>query len=236
MEVILFLQLTFQQLDDHLQSSSVNPPLKRHWGNPWHSKTPVVNRTTFLQANHTLHCKGTCCGEKPKTDNRTDKTRLVPLSELIIKRDSQGESKRQHRIKELNYIDKGRKVEFTIDSGAAETVTGENEFPEFPTIKPSGPERETTYVLPDGSLVGNKGEKHVEVTTNEGAKCTVRMQVTNVRKSLMSVSKICDAGHTVIFHKDGGYIEHEATGQLTKFERSGGVYSLSVNLDNQDVR
>ena len=103
-------------------------------------------------------------------------------------------------------------------------------------MKPEGPERETTYVLPDGSLVGNKGETHVEVTTNEGAKCTVRMQVTSVRKSLMSVSKICDAGHRVTFGRDGGYIEHEATGQKTRFERCGGVYSLKVNLDNQDFR
>ena len=85
-------------------------------------------------------------------------------------------------------------------------------------------------------MVGNKGEKHVEITTNEGAKCTVRMQVTNVRKSLMSVSKVCDAGHRVIFTKEGGYIEHEATGQRTTFSRCGGVYSLSANLDNQGFR
>ena len=70
------------------------------------------------------------------------------------------------------------------------------------------------------------------MTTNEGAKCTVRMQVTNVRKSLMSVSKICDAGHRVIFEKGGGHIEHEATGQRTSFLRKGGVYVLRVNLDN----
>ena len=116
-------------------------------------------------------------------------------------------------------------------------MTSEQEIPEFPTIQQSGPERETTYVLPDGSLVGNQGEKHVEVLTNEGAKCIVGMQVTNVRKSLMSVSKICDAGHKVIFTKGGGYIEHELTGQRTNFDRKGGVYSLRVTLDNkQDFR
>ena len=96
-------------------------------------------------------------------------------------------------------MDKTRNIEMTIDSGAAETVTSEGEMPEFPTLKPGGPERDTKYVLPDGGTVDNQGEKHVEVVTKEGAKCTVRMQVTQVRKSLMSVSRVCDAGHNVVF-------------------------------------
>ena len=37
----------------------------------------------------------------------------------------------------------------------------------------------------------------------EGHKCALKMQVTDVRKPLMSVSKICDAGHKVTFTKDG---------------------------------
>ena len=63
------------------------------------------------------------------------------------------------------------------------------------------------------------------------------MQVTNVRKSLMSVSKICDAGHRVIFEKQGGYIEHVDSGERTRFARRGGVYALQVNLDeSQDFQ
>ena len=120
----------------------------------------------------------------------------------------------------------------TIDSGAAETVTGEHEFPEVPTIAPQGPERKTEYILPDGSVTSNKGEKHVPVVTKEGAQCMVRMQVTNVRKSLMSVSRICDAGHKVTFDKEGGHIQHLETGQVTRFNRRGGVYVLNVCLDN----
>ena len=64
-----------------------------------------------------------------------------------------------------------------------------------------------------------------------GAKCLIRMQVTDVRKSLMSVGKVCDEGHRVIFEKSGGYIEHIATGDKTKFSRKGGVYVLDVELE-----
>ena len=64
----------------------------------------------------------------------------------------------------------------------------------------------------------------------------MRMQVTDVRKSLIRVSKVCDVGHKVVFEQGGGYIEHLESGQRTNFERKGGVYNLKVNLDNQYFR
>ena len=72
-------------------------------------------------------------------------------------------------------------------------------------------------------------------TTKEGAKCVMRMQVTAVRKSLMSVSKICDVGHKVIFESNGGHIEHLSTGQRTQFDRKGGVYTIKVNAGERDL-
>ena len=56
------------------------------------------------------------------------------------------------------------------------------------------------------------------------------MQVTDVRKPLMSVSKICDAGHEVVFNKTGGKIIHLEGGQITKFDRVEDVYRLHVRL------
>ena len=50
----------------------------------------------------------------------------------------------------------------------------------------------------------------------------------------MSVSKICDTGHRVVFESTGGYIEHLESNQNTEFDRKGGVYALRVRLDNQD--
>ena len=119
-----------------------------------------------------------------------------------------------------------------IDSGASETVTAESLIPEVPTVNPVTPERQHVYNLPGGRVINNKGEKHVPVTTHEGAQCLLRMQVTDARKSLMSVSRICDAGHRVTFEANGGCIEHVKSGQRTRFDRKGGIYSLQVNLDD----
>ena len=131
---------------------------------------------------------------------------------------------------EINSIDDNRNIEITIDSGAAETVTGRDMYPEFKTIKNVSDNR-TSYILPSGAELKHHGEKRVNIITQEGSKCTMRMQVTDINKSLMSVSRICDTGHRVICTSEGGYIEHIETGQTTKFERRGGVYVLKANLD-----
>ena len=65
--------------------------------------------------------------------------------------------------------------------------------------------------------------------------CEFKMQVTDVRKPLMSVSKICDAGHSVTFRRDGGEIVDDRTGQMTKFNRIDDVYQLVLELPESDV-
>ena len=60
--------------------------------------------------------------------------------------------------------------------------------------------------------------------------CNLRMQVTHVRKPLMSVSRVCDQGHEVIFRRDGGVIRHITTGQETSFVRRDGVYRMSLKM------
>lgn len=139
---------------------------------------------------------------------------------------------------EISHVDEhqnaSRKIlSLTMDSGAAETVTNLYEAPEYDVVAPRAQERNAQYILPSGELIPNRGEKHVKVRTKEGAKCLIRMQVTDVRKSLMSVGKVCDEGHRVIFEQQGGYIEHLASGEKTKFARKGGVYVLDVELDGR---
>ncbi len=71
--------------------------------------------------------------------------------------------------------------------------------------------------------------------TREGSLCELRMQVTDVRKHLMSVAKICDAGHRGIFWSTGGRLVDNKTGDVTKSDRVDDVYRLDVALPDQDV-
>ena len=88
------------------------------------------------------------------------------------------------------------------------------------------------YTAANGDTMPNRGKKGLHVITQEGQARKVNMQITDVSRALMSVAKVCDAGHTVLFTKKGGTIRNERTGELTNFRRENNVYRLKVKLDN----
>jgi hypothetical protein len=130
---------------------------------------------------------------------------------------------------EVNAFEENQKIRFTVDSGAAETVCKKTDAKNFPIIY-GGNESMTKYIMPNGEIVENDGGKHLKVKTAEGEKFIVRTQLTDVRKPLMSVSKVCDEGNRVIFEENGGFIENKKSGQRTNFLREGNVYVLEMDM------
>jgi hypothetical protein len=95
-----------------------------------------------------------------------------------------------------------------------------------PIVESEGSRQGVMYMAANGTSMPNRAEKHIQLITGEGHKCMLNMQVTDVHKPLMSVARICDAGHEVTFGAGGGMIKHVQTGQVTKFERVDNVYRL----------
>jgi hypothetical protein len=124
----------------------------------------------------------------------------------------------------------------TIDSGASENVISQDFAKSVPIVPSAGSREGVQYVTANGNTMPNKGEKHIPVVTAEGHKCLLNMQVTDVKKPLMSVARICDAGHEVVFTAEGGRIKHLGSGQVTKFQRVDNVYRLRVNLPSGFAR
>lgn len=60
--------------------------------------------------------------------------------------------------------------------------------------------------------------------------CRVRLLVTKVKKPLLSVGRMCDAGNRIVFEQNGGYIQHLATNETVHFKRVGSVYSMEVDI------
>ena len=118
----------------------------------------------------------------------------------------------------------------TIDSGASENVISEEFAPQVKVRASQGSREGVRYVTANGGTMSNRGEKHIHVLITEGHKCMLNMQVTDVKKPLMSVARICDAGHEVVFQSGGGYIKHTESGQITKFNRVDNVYRLKVSV------
>jgi hypothetical protein len=130
----------------------------------------------------------------------------------------------------VNFTEAEQEMTITIDSGASENVLGPSMLPTVPVVESEGSKEGVKYVTANGTVMPNRGEQHIHVKTKEGHKCMLNMQVTDVKKPLMSVARICDAGHEVTFSSSGGVIKHVKSGQVTKFDRIDNVYRLKVGL------
>ena len=120
-----------------------------------------------------------------------------------------------------------KRVELTIDSGAAEHVVGPMDLPHLPV----GPSRKhIQYTMANGHKTSNHGEQHVRAVTQDGHEIAFKAQVTDVHRPLMSVSRICDKGNRVVFEDHGGYIESLTTGKKIQVHRDRNVYRLQVKV------
>ena len=135
---------------------------------------------------------------------------------------------------ELNHVHSDEYMELTIDSGAGENVMPEYMAPHTPVQHSSEQDAGVVYTAANGDTMPNRGRKVVRVTTKEGQHKSMNMQITDVNRALMSVAKICDAGHTVIFTADGGYIRNTLTGDETAFRCENNVYRMQVRVNETD--
>ena len=82
----------------------------------------------------------------------------------------------------------------------------------------------------DGRIL-NEGERTVQLDVC-GSKRGARMQVARVRKPLLSVAEMNDAGHDVYFlcGDDGAHSRHRKTGLTTRFIRRNGVFEIDARV------
>ena len=120
-----------------------------------------------------------------------------------------------------------------IDSGAARSVC----TPAFATHVPLQPTT-TTTILRDasGKELAHYGSRRVTDETESSQKLTKQFEVRAVKRNILSVAEIVDAGGSVVFSPTGCYIELNV-GRL-EIVRKDGVFVLPVrhiHRDGQDV-
>ena len=105
----------------------------------------------------------------------------------------------QMKTRDRESVDRVKHLELTIDSGAAEHVIGPKILLHVPVQTSEGSKKGVHYVAANGTKIVNQGEQVVSATTGSGQRCRFKLQVTDVHRPLMSQSRICDAGHRVVF-------------------------------------
>ena len=131
-------------------------------------------------------------------------------------------------IEEVKALGEWEELIMAVDSGATETVVNSDSAKSVPTVSGSASKAGVKYALANGETVDNEGEKHMIMSSMEGVNRLVTAQVTEVSKPLLSVSKMVNAGNTVVFSKDSSYIYDEATGEVMNLEERNGMYLLKL--------
>ncbi len=121
-----------------------------------------------------------------------------------------------------------KKYEATLDSGSVENVGSKKSFKSCKIIENQASKDGLEYVAAGGHTLKNQGEKHVEFYDAYGQRKKLIVQMTEVKKILLSESKICDAGHWIWRNKSKGEIINEKTGEATPFKRKGGMYVMDM--------
>ena len=147
---------------------------------------------------------------------------LVSLNAIQVEN---GEKKVVHSME--------RVVRIGVDSGAGVTVWPVEVCDDWPTVQTDASRKGVEYSTAGAGATAlkNEGERTLELMMADGDKRRLRAQVAGVRKPLLAVSEMNDAGHDVHFLRDGrAFAVHGTTGKITNFIRTNGVFELEVTV------
>ena len=128
-----------------------------------------------------------------------------------------------------------REVEVLLDSGACVHVLDAEDAPGYMVSESIGSRHGHNFLSATGERIPNEGQMDLRMEAPVGGGSTVpvvtNFQVASISKPLMSVGKVCDQGHTVVFSKDCAKVLDSKQRTIAQFQRSqGGLYVASMTL------
>ena len=123
-----------------------------------------------------------------------------------------------------------KKMTATVDSRPSDAVANEDTVSHVETVPSEQSKRGVEYEVANKQTIRNEGEKRCEVIAPglRGPK-QLSFQVCDVRKTLLSVSKLNQAGNTVVFSKwRGNYIENDYTPERIMMRTAGNLFEIDL--------
>ena len=119
-------------------------------------------------------------------------------------------------------------LEFGVDSGASDTVVGPDMLSSVKIEDGDAKRRGISYEIASGELIPNLGEKKFTGITDEEIPRKQTAQVADVNTPLLSVRKMMQSGHRVVFDNEGSYIEDKETGEVMNLKDNGTMHTLKL--------
>ena len=87
------------------------------------------------------------------------------------------------------------------------------------------------HVNANEANIDNEGAKRISAYANEGVEKRITFwDFEKVRKQLVSVGKVAEKGHYVIFDEHEAWIVNKTTKDVTRAEKRNGTYKLDLWL------
>ena len=125
-------------------------------------------------------------------------------------------------------VDGWEQFEMAVDSGASETVIGEDMVVTAELKESEGSRNGVEYKVANGDSIPNLGEKRFSAYTQENVGRNFKAQVCAVKQGLLSVKKMVAEGHRVVFDPSGSYIEDVVSYERMSLKERSGMYFLSL--------
>jgi hypothetical protein len=120
-------------------------------------------------------------------------------------------------------------IELTADSGACDTVIPRKTAEAIPIMPSLASLRGMEYEVANGASIPNLGERRCLVWTEGATEVKkMNMQVADVHKGLLSLSRCADMGFEGRFGRKAGALICEKTGEVVPLVRKGNLYVLKV--------
>ncbi len=120
-----------------------------------------------------------------------------------------------------------------VDSGASETVVGEDMLEKVPTKKGEASRRDVRYEVANGVRIPNLGDNKLKGHASEWMARNLAAQVCEVSRALLSARKVVQAGNKLVFDSDGSLIEDKRTGQRMWLKEENGLRLLCVRVRSE---
>ena len=122
-------------------------------------------------------------------------------------------------------------VELTADTGACDTVMPRSMAQHIP-IQPSLQSlKSMMYEVADGNEIPNLGERRCVMWTETATEARkINLQVADVHKALLSLSRCADMGFESRFGRRAGALIDEESGEVIPLQRKGNLYVLKCWL------
>ena len=129
----------------------------------------------------------------------------------------------------MSAMDEWYKVELAADTGACATVIPKGMCLGIPIVPSFQSINGMEYEVASGEAIPNLGERRCEMWTDGAtAPKSIAMQVADVHKALLSLSRCADMGFESQFGSAFGCLIDTVTGKVIPLQRKGNLYVLKA--------